>query len=378
MKYIFFCFLFFTFFITPVSAQQNHFLYFQTEAKQPFYVKLDNKVFSSSSSGYLVVPRLKEGSYKLTFGFPKNEWPEQTINYKLEKDAGYLLKSFSDKGWGLFDLQSLNVIIADQEVANSPKAEPEVKKDNFSEMLATVVNDSAIMQKDVVEKTGIKESPKEKSGDSVKPVVLNKEVVQQPDAGGRVLYSVITKNLQVKSKGGMEMIYLDEYNKNKDTIRIFMPVENVEEEKEHKLAAITKIVTKADTANSITQPAEIKEENKAYSNNSITQTEPIKIETGIDKNNMQQEPVLNQAPASTYNNNDLKKNDLKTDTTTILAKEDKLEFLPAKAGMINSNCKQQATEDDFLKLRKRMAAENNDDDMINVAKKIFRTKCFAT
>ena len=104
--------LLFLFLFTSIntSAQKDHFLYFQTEGKQSFYIKLDNKIFSSSASGYLIIPKLNEGKYVITFGFPKNEWPEQVINYKLEKDAGLVLKNFGEKGWEVVNLQSLNVI----------------------------------------------------------------------------------------------------------------------------------------------------------------------------------------------------------------------------------------------------------------------------
>ena len=46
--------------------------------------------------------------------------------------------------------------------------------------------------------------------------------------------------------------------------------------------------------------------------------------------------------------------------------------------MVNSDCKAVASDDDFLKLRKKIVAENNDDDMIRTAKKAFRNKCFTT
>jgi len=37
-----------------------------------------------------------------------------------------------------------------------------------------------------------------------------------------------------------------------------------------------------------------------------------------------------------------------------------------------------AVEDDFFKLRKKMAGQNNDDAMIAEAKKAFKIKCFST
>jgi hypothetical protein len=41
-----------------------------------------------------------------------------------------------------------------------------------------------------------------------------------------------------------------------------------------------------------------------------------------------------------------------------------------------SNCSKVASGDDFLALRKNMAAKKDDDAMINEAKKYFKTKCF--
>jgi hypothetical protein len=59
-------------------------------------------------------------------------------------------------------------------------------------------------------------------------------------------------------------------------------------------------------------------------------------------------------------------------------KEEKIEFLPAESGKLNPDCKEYASEDDFLKLRRKMVAESNEDDMIKVAKKAFKIKCFTT
>lgn len=46
--------------------------------------------------------------------------------------------------------------------------------------------------------------------------------------------------------------------------------------------------------------------------------------------------------------------------------------------MINSDCKTLATEDDFMKTRKKMTARKSDDDMVDAAKKLFRQKCYST
>ena len=51
-----------------LKAQQNHFVYIQTDNKQPFYIKMNSQLFSSSSTGYIVIPKLQNGSYSLNIG----------------------------------------------------------------------------------------------------------------------------------------------------------------------------------------------------------------------------------------------------------------------------------------------------------------------
>jgi len=68
------------FFSLSIQAQQNHFIYIQADSRQPFYVKLDKKIYSSSASGYLILSRLQTGEYNLAVGFPQNEWPEQILH----------------------------------------------------------------------------------------------------------------------------------------------------------------------------------------------------------------------------------------------------------------------------------------------------------
>ncbi len=47
-------------------------------------------------------------------------------------------------------------------------------------------------------------------------------------------------------------------------------------------------------------------------------------------------------------------------------------------GLVNTDCKHLATDDEFLKLRKKIAAESDLDKMIDIAKKGFKKSCFTT
>ncbi len=129
-------------------AQQDYFLYIQTDNKQAFYVRLNNKIYSSTESGYLILSKLTDSTRELTVGFPKNSFPEQVFSLpQSRKDAGYLLKNFGDKGWGLFNLQTLAVIMNsnNREEKKSPDITGVKKSDAFSVLLANAVNDTAIL-----------------------------------------------------------------------------------------------------------------------------------------------------------------------------------------------------------------------------------------
>ena len=63
--------------IARVYSQQNHFIYIQADDKQQFNVSLKGKTFSASSIGYVIIPKLEDGKYMLTIGFPGKKYPDQ-------------------------------------------------------------------------------------------------------------------------------------------------------------------------------------------------------------------------------------------------------------------------------------------------------------
>ena len=173
MKHLFRIIVSFSLFLLisfKLIAQQDHFIYIQTENSQAFYVKIDKKIISSSASGYVIVSKLVEGIYHLSIGFPKKEMEEQNFVCSVDKkDKGYSLKNFGEKGWGLFNLQSMEITMAVTKTISSPDTK-ETKDDAFSNMLSTVVNDPGIRQKEIlteVSKVEIKgEAKTEKKNES--------------------------------------------------------------------------------------------------------------------------------------------------------------------------------------------------------------------
>jgi len=110
-----------------LSARENRFIYIQTENKQAFYVKMDKRILSSSSSGYIIIPKLIDSTYNFSIGFPKNEWPEQNVTITVKgTDAGYLLKNSGGKGWGLYNLQTTEVLMPEKKAENDKVFETEI------------------------------------------------------------------------------------------------------------------------------------------------------------------------------------------------------------------------------------------------------------
>jgi hypothetical protein len=390
-------FIFILFSVVFAKAQQVHFIYLQTENGQPFYVKLDKKVVSSSSAGYLILPKLVDGDYKLSVGFPKKEFPEENFRITIDKkNEGFLLKNFGEKGWGLFNMQSFAVVMGGG--TNAPDTiSKNFQSDPFSKMLANVVKDSSILQKNEPVKEELEKevvSPPKTKTDSVVTIV-------QPEP---VLLSPAKKLLSKKNKDGMEMVYIDTVGNGNDTIRIFIPTE--------------KAIIKTDTLNNNTvqteKPLEPALKDTASVKDTISVKDNFVMRDTASMNDSKQEPNVttdttasvhplvseNKSPLENKNsvvvksdeeikqkNEEVKQPEIIRQDSTIkenkkpaeTEKED-LVVLPevVNSSTANSDCKAFADNEDFLKLRKKMASENSDDNMIKIAKKAFHSKCFST
>ncbi|MEJ7737139.1 MAG: DUF4476 domain-containing protein [Chitinophagaceae bacterium] len=344
-------------------SQHQYFVYIQADEHQPFYAKINNKIYSSSEKGYMIIPKLEDKTHEITIGFAKNKVPEQRFSVDLNnKDQGFQLKNFGDKGWGLFNLQTLAVNM------NAGSAEPSseqvsgVKKtDAFSELLANVVNDSAILyssgtpqpaeaaQKNPVtvkqSKDTISGLTKDTASKAVADQLVNKvpivtadrevitsndekkdsvsallspgaepvKEVKGPPAGTKLLpeKSFIIKIGEERTANLYKAIYLEQYNYSSDTIRISIPIKE-------------ELVTRVPVAGEKSSEQEtVKEANLPISNSTVT--------------------------------------DDATKKTAIV--------------ILNSDCKKIASDYDLDKLRVKLLDNKTVDDKINTAKKYFKAKC---
>jgi hypothetical protein len=305
-------------------AQQNYFVYVQTDNKQPFYIKMKDKIMSSSAAGYLVIPKLTTGTYAFTVGFPKDQWVQQSFNIAIgTNDAGYLLKNFGDKGWGLYNIQTMEISMNGSPASSTVKTTAD-NDDVFATTLSGVANTNLSVKKEVTP-APIKEEP-----------ILAKEVVTKHVE--KTTQSKIQKIQTFNDDDGKTIVYTDKSNNKIDTIRIFIPIENAPVVKEP-----VEVIKNVETVK--TEPVKDKkflDIDMQSSNEKIAEKkEPIKKEMVVP-------PVVEQV--------------IKTEKPVLT---------------FNSDCKANATEDDFFKTRKKMVAEDTDEAMVDAAKKLFKQKCYS-
>lgn len=401
------------FFTLTALAQKEHFIYLQTENSQPFYIKLNNAVLSSSHNGYVILPGLSEGPHELIVGFPKNEFPEEKFKLVIEnRNIGYLIKNMGDQGLSLFNLQTL-ALINKTAVTTEVAVTKKIEDDTFSTMLAGVVNDSSIMVKvePVVEKpvvdvpanpvAAVKDTPLDSAiknvvignKDSLTPTVvdnatalaINKaaepnEAIKTVTGNTPEVLSSNIKSTDIKrvllfrEKEGLEMIYVDRGKIKNDTVRIFMPVKTIEnndraqiivtENKIPKIPAVHDSMQLTITPTIIT-PVENHEKKEVPASSNI-------VEKKSDSNQVKEKlPVIIYEQPKEEPKKEIKKEEVKDSEMMVIPKA-------VTSSKVNSDCKKFADDNDFLRLRKKMAAENSNDDMVQVAKKEFKSMCFST
>ncbi len=331
-------------FCVDLTAQQNRFLYIQTENSQPFYVRVNNVVYSSSNSGYVIIPKLKDGRYDLTVGFPKNEWPLQNVSVTIDsRDAGYMLKNFGEKGWGLFNLQSLDVTMANAGPGKTQGQVPE--DDSFAGTLSQVVGADLSTPVAVVDKSAPAIVKKEEPVKEVKEVkeetepamtVVPKEAASQPGS--------IQKLLSTSSDEGIDIVYLDNSGNTSDTIRIFIPAPRKEADVKEKQPVSEPVAAKKDPViGKAADPAKKKGKDKEKTK----EPEFIEMDLATDSVAKQTEVSVQQ------------------------------ESQPPSITIPNSNCRSNADDRDFLKLRKNMAGKRSAESMVDAARKDFRSRCYS-
>jgi len=323
-------------------AQDNYFVLIQADNNQPFYARLEDKTlsFSSTFQGHLILSQLRGGRHSITIGFPKQLFPEQQYTFDINgKDLEFQLREQENKGWGVFNLQTLEWLPAERkEPASSVHIDGIKKDDAFSRLMAGVVGDTAVMYSTYAMEAALKDSPAVKSEtrpdttastsvalkadsalavftvitsrhDTVATVDSTKTVVSSRPA------STVVKLSERKTSKGLRLAFADKQKGRKaDTVIVIIPMDSN--------------VVAVKTAGP---------------------SDSVKV------------LASNATPGDLYRKSDSSQKKVET-----------------KLVLVNSDCRNFATDYDVDKLRVKMLEIGKDDDKVAAAKKVFKTKCFTT
>lgn len=409
------------------QIDENHFVYIQSENKKAFYVLLNDKLYSSSSIGYLIIPKLKDGTYPITLGFPKNQGPEQKFTIRVKgNDIGFSLKAIDKDNYTLTDLQTQETLVASNktlaetgatpaETTATPKetSSPKVPEDNapvavkdntpasFGDLMSSVTNDPTLntptnnkRTTDPFQETKIvrvqQAQPKEQE-----PATRNKPNVPDNTATDeKPSKSPIEKPLGTPSdtygvlpienklvKGGREMRFVLLNNSSTDSVKIFIPINN------HTSPTPTVV---NDVEPSTDKPKRKKNisffDYEDLAKDDTEETKPSK------QNNQQQssqvfinthEPII-VTKKKTVNNPFYKeeKNEEKTEKEPI--QQEVVEPAPTQENIVveeevTVTCKEPTlSERVFNRMRNKMISQENDTDMIATAKNMLGSRCIST
>lgn len=369
------------------SAQKVYFLYLQSEDQAPFYVRMGDKIHSSASSGYLIIPNLTDSTYSFGLGFAKSNNAETTFSVTInQNDKGFVIKNF-ESGLALFDFRDLSIVKSN--AVQTDNTIYETRSDNFSAVLSKAANDPGLLKVPVAKKEAAVEKPAEKEtvtakvedvkpAEPEKPVETIKEAQPEPapqaqlevakqtetkpdvvtvvdsSAAGQVVSestarevqvetnsepvlttgeipfkrSVVTRYAESSTTEGFGIVYFDKQEERMDTIRILIPPSKI----------------KLDDG---AQTASLSEIEKNVSN---SPAEPRHLDVQVVEEKPETKTMEEAKPAATT----------------------EVSIAPS----IASSCKEMASDKDFIKLRKKMVGKDTDEAMIDEAKKVFRSKCF--
>lgn len=363
-------------------SQQDFFVYLQADNHQPFYARINTRIYSSTENGYMVIPKLGDSVYEVVIGFAKNAFPEQTFSFAInKKDKGFQLKNMGEKGWVLVNLQNMSVITSTGLPLKMVSELSGIRKtDAFSEMLANVVNDSAILYSAV--KAKLPESaPEKKASVIIDPIMKNNQdkdsirttiainrpaddkPVKQVDSlskPGEVSTGITTNTMEAQAKTNKS---INPVIKNPDNSKIIDSglaqkaitekpfLTRIEEKKTDGLYQATYLEQYNFTTDTIRISIPLNE-GLSQNTTSITEKKPEPIP---DQKNVTEEKM---SPAKF----------IVTDTASSVKRA---------VPITNSDCKSLATDYDVDKLRVKLINDKTIDDKLATAKKYFKNKCLS-
>jgi len=379
------CFILFSLYLI---GQRTYYIYLQADNQQPFFLKMNNRVYSSTASGYLILSKLKDTTHTFSIGFPMREGEFSFYTTMNHKDHGYLIKNFGENGWGLFDLQTLGVQMPSKiavDTADMVIKTERIEPNDFTQLLSKAANDTTLNQKII-----IIHEPKEKV-DSLETALVKKDSLfaenKAADVAGQPVEKKeisVEKAIPVAGTAVVAVTDSIQIQPEEKTIIAERKPDSSHFVSEKPIAAADE---KKDSSFAESKAATDYKPSKVFRRSESSTTEGLGL-VFIDEypdgkkdtirvliprprqDKTPPAPVKKEEPAK---ENELNFINLSADTAGRKRAADKSEGL-----LVKNDCRQVASEDDFFRLRKEMAAAITSEKMIAEARKEFKSKCFTT
>ena len=378
---------------------QQYFVLIQADSSQSFYVRLGDQLYSSSREGHLILSRLKDSSYSITIGFPRQVFPEERFFFDIhQKDQVFRLKLEDGQVWRLYDGQGSALKGLDAGVGGINKFRiTGIKKDDaFSRLMADVVKDTAVMYNTYAMRQILSDSP-----------------ARVATTGSPAAVSATTPSI-----AGVSPVAVSATTVSPDTTALAHPTVDTSLFRPYSVApagrdSLAAPIVPADTQVVAANPGPVKRDSSAaavvplyrpMTGDSAAAAGPLYRPSDVVKVS---EHKSARSLRLVYTDHAA---DSKIDTIVVIIPVDTgrqtaggghgpnpdspvlgsgsgsqpadslQKRAPAKPALpfVNSDCHSFATDYDVDKLRIKMLGSGQDEDRIREARKIFKTKCFST
>ena len=369
-----FIILLLSFFISVFSySQRSYMVYIQSETGKPFFVKQDDVIHSSSQAGYIILSKLKDTVVHFSIGFPENKWPEQRFTLLMQSDDhGYLLKNFAEKGWGLFDLQSLAVIMNESSDSNS-KMKLNEQSTSFTNLLSKASGDSLLLYTEI--KPEVK---KEEVAAKKETITPEKEMLPATKKEASIVKNDLEKESPVKPNAT-------------DSIRNTQSAVKNEAKAEKQELKNDPVEKPAITAAKQTEPVKdwgIDKATAGYKLSKVSRKSESSTTEGfglvfIDTYADGKQDTIRLLIANDNKYNLISANESQDEKSMengqVFTKNESAKAMDTVSDAKQArDCRDVAANTDFLNLRKRMASEDTEAKMVEEAKRSFKFKCYST
>ncbi len=313
-------------------AQQNHFIYIQSDTKSAFTVNMNDHTYKSSDIGYVIIPKLPNNTYNLSVSLTDVSNAPLTFQCKVNNnDQGFLLKNYGEKGWALMNLQTMDLITASNSSAK------ENKNSAFSDMLSDVVNDSTL-NKPV--QTTILNDNKEIENKEAEPIIESPVIQNAPQVMSSITNgnNTVTKIAEITDLAGTHYTFLDFDGTKTDTINVTIPSSKKDEIADEKKDEVIVPPVVEEKVNTIIEDTTSVAENTDQSGNPFYKEQQ-------EKKIVEDDTKSTIVPVNTQFRND---------------------------------CANMFQDEDMDRLRKKMVSQSTDEKMIAAAKKYIGERCVST